>query len=116
MSSQKLEQLLQLSISLTDTEREKSQVLSAGYTPVKNTWDLIFKYHGNPFNCSYEVIDSSCRYNSWIISPLLAGYGIITLPADDIPVFAELPEIEYIEIPKELIISVEDTKRATIFL
>lgn len=102
MENQKLEQLLQLSVSLTNTEREKSQVLSAGFTPEEKTWDLIFKYHGTLFPYASDKINPVISYGTWRIIPLIAGYGIISLPESDIETFASLPEIEYIEIPKEL--------------
>lgn len=102
MSSQKIEPLLQLSIAIPENEREKSRVLSAGFTPETNTWDIIFKYHGNLFPCESSQLLPLYQFGLWSIMPLIAGYAIVTLPENEISAFAALSEIEYIEIPKEL--------------
>lgn len=107
MKSLKYEQLLQLSLALPDDDRNQSQVLSAGYTPQTGTWDFIFKYHGESFSCQAlpASLSSICMEHNWDYTSLLANYGIITLPLEDLPLFASIPEIEYIEIPKELLTS-----------
>ena len=46
MANAKLENLLNLALSATKTELQKSQVLGTGYTPTTKTWELIVKYHG----------------------------------------------------------------------
>ena len=46
MANAKLENLLNLALSATTEELEKSQILMTGYTPATRTWELIVKYHG----------------------------------------------------------------------
>ena len=47
MTSQKLENLLNLALDATEEEREKSLNLDVGYNPIEKEWDLIVKYSGN---------------------------------------------------------------------
>ncbi|MGN1378085.1 MAG: peptidase S8, partial [Dorea sp.] len=47
MTSQKLENLLNLALDATEEERERSLNLDVGYHPIERKWDLIVKYSGN---------------------------------------------------------------------
>ena len=47
MQNQKLENLLNLSLSATTEEREKSESLNVGYNSELNTWELIVRYSGS---------------------------------------------------------------------
>lgn len=47
MQNQKLENLLNLALSSTQEEREKSPQLNVGYNTEEKTWELIIKYSGN---------------------------------------------------------------------
>ena len=47
MQNQKLENLLNLALSATEEEREKSESLNVGYNSDQNTWELIVKYYGS---------------------------------------------------------------------
>ena len=44
MTSQKLENLLNLALNSAEDEREKSLNLNVGYDPLEREWDLIIKY------------------------------------------------------------------------
>ena len=46
MTSQKVENLLNLALDATEEEREKSLQLDVGYNPIDRAWDLIVKYSG----------------------------------------------------------------------
>ncbi|MDD3369285.1 MAG: hypothetical protein PHP50_10450 [Lachnospiraceae bacterium] len=104
MQNQKLENLINLALSVTETERERSENLSTGYDPLTKTWELIVKYHGDLSALQGTVI---------VVEELIAGYAIVTLPELLIPDFTELDEIEYIEKPKRLFFSVLSGKRAS---
>ena len=93
MPNPKLENLLNLALEASARERENSQVLETGFTPDSKTWELIVKYHG-----SLEVLQSDLIQ----IEPLILGYAIVTIREDLIESFAELDEVEFIEIPKSL--------------
>lgn len=93
MSNAKLENLLNLALSATKEELQKSQVLATGYAPALKTWELIVKYHGALERLESEVIH---------IEPLINGYAIATVREDFIEAFAELDEVEFIEKPRRL--------------
>lgn len=93
MPNAKLENLLNLALSATEEEIQKSQVLSTGYTPSTRNWELIVKYHGALERLESEVIH---------IEPLINGYAIATVREDFIDAFADLDEVEFVEKPKRL--------------
>ncbi|MCI8315063.1 MAG: hypothetical protein HFH74_08530 [Lachnospiraceae bacterium] len=93
MTNAKLENLLNLALSATETELQKSQVLGTGYTPATKTWELIVKYHGPLERLESDVIH---------IEPLINGYAIATVREDFIDAFADLDEVEFVEKPKRL--------------
>jgi minor extracellular serine protease Vpr len=93
MPNAKLENLLNLALAATETEMQKSHVLSTGYSPASKTWELIVKYHGPLERLESEVIH---------IEPLINGYAIATVREDFIDAFADLDEVEFVEKPKRL--------------
>ena len=104
MENQKLENVLSLSLSVPESEREKSAFLSTGYEEKTKEWELIVKYHGNISRYASEKVR---------IEELIAGYAIITLPETMIEAFSELEEVEYIEKPKRLYFETAQGKRAS---
>lgn len=93
MPNPKLENLLNLALSATSSELEKSVLLPAGYMQETRSWELIVKYHGALERLESEVIH---------IEPLISGYCIATVREDFIDAFAALDEVEYVEKPKSL--------------
>ena len=91
MDSQKIENLLNLSLSVDLDEREQSALLREGYNLLNNTWEIIIKYQGDIERYETDLIK---------IEPLIAGYAIVTLPESLLDEFVALPEIEYVEKPK----------------
>ena len=47
MQNQKRENLLNLALSATDEERERSENLDVGYDPEERTWELIVRHSGS---------------------------------------------------------------------
>ncbi len=91
MDSQKIENLLNLSLSVSEEEREESPLLREGFDLFNNTWEIIIKYQGDIERYETDLIR---------IEPLIAGYAIVTLPDALLEDFVALPEIEYVEKPK----------------
>ena len=91
MDSQKIENLLNLSLSVSAEEREESPLLREGFDILSNTWEIIVKYQGDIEQYESDLIQ---------IEPLIAGYAIVTLPDALLEDFVALPEIEYVEKPK----------------
>ncbi len=96
MISQKLENLLNLSLEASPEERERSTELQVG---VENgRWELIIKYHGN----LEEALRREGFSESLQTEYLLPGYAIMTADREEIVRLTVLPEIDYIEKPKAL--------------
>lgn len=91
MDSQKIENLLNLSLSVDVAEREESPLLREGFDILSNSWEIIIKYQGDIERYETDLIK---------IEPLIAGYAIVTLPDALLENFVALPEIEYVEKPK----------------
>ncbi len=91
MDSQKIENLLNLSLSVDVAEREQSALLREGFDLLNETWEIIIKYQGDIERYETDLIR---------IEPLIAGYAIVTLPETLLDDFVALPEIEYVEKPK----------------
>lgn len=107
MDSQKLENLLNLSLNATREEREKSLDLDVGYDEDNNLWELIVKYSGDLSGLDSSIIR---------VERLIGGYAIVTIPQNLISTFAELEEIEFVEMPKRLYFSIQQAKEASCIL
>lgn len=107
MASEKLENMLNLAITVPEEERERSENLNVGYNPIERTWELIVKYHGDITPLADRAVG---------VEPLIAGYAILTVPESFIPVLAEIEEIEYIEKPKRLFFELLEGKQASCIL
>lgn len=104
MNDQKIENLLNLALDATDSERERSLELDVGFNPADKRWDLIVKYSGDIQSLENENIR---------VVVLLNEYAIITVPQEMIGVIASSPYVEYIEKPKRLFFAVSEGRRAS---
>ena len=104
MENQKLENLLNLAMAVTEEERLKSGQLNVGFSEKNRTWELIVKYNGDIARFANELIQ---------IEELIAGYAIVTLPENLVDAFSKLNEVEYVEKPKRLYFSTLQGKRAS---
>lgn len=104
MEDQKLENLLNLALDASPSERERSLQLDVGYDPEENTWDLILRYSGD----LEQLLGPGIR-----TVRLLNHFAIATVPESQIERLSEIPEIEYIEKPKNLFFAVNQGKSAS---
>lgn len=104
MEDQKVENLLNLSLSATEPEREKSPALNIGYDKEDKKWELIVKYSG-------ELESIEAAVPGIEIFPLSGGYAIMRVPESLIELLTGFSQIEYIEKPKRLFFSVNKGKR-----
>ena len=104
MADQKAENLLNLALDATPSEREKSLELDVGYNPIEREWDLIIKYSG-----SLDEI----RTLGASVTELSNEYAIITIQESLIDVLTALPQVEYVEKPKRLFFEAENGRRAS---
>ncbi|MCD8325193.1 MAG: S8 family serine peptidase [Lachnospiraceae bacterium] len=93
MDNEKMEAALNLAGSEPERVREKSEILDAGYDETQDTWEVIIKYNGDLTGTLPEGI---------VLEPLIAGYGILTIPTFLIENVPPNPQIEYAELPKRL--------------
>ena len=107
MVSQKLENILNLSLESTAQQRQKSDILDVGYNREEETWELIVKHSGSIERLQEQGI---------FVEELLAGYAIVTLPQRLIPVLVAAPEVEYVEMPKTLQNGLYEAKRISCIL
>ena len=91
--SQKIENQLNLALDATEAERQRSRSLNVGYDEEENEWELILKYSG-----SLELVRELAVY----VTELTGGYAIIQIKESRIEELAALPEVEFIEKPKNL--------------
>ncbi len=106
MDDQKIENLLNISMQVTDEERQLSPDLQAGYDNISKTWEVIVKYVAD--------IDSLMdKYSGIIIKPLLNNYAIIKAPENLINAIASEKNIEYMEKPKNLYFQLRQGKSAS---
>ena len=104
MDNQKLENLLNLALSATIQERERSAGLSTGYDAETRRWELIVR-HSLPLPDLSELgIEEE---------ELIGQYGILRVPEPLIGLVSELPQVEYIEKPKRLFFAVDQAKTAS---
>ena len=104
MTSQKLENILNLALDSSEEEREKSQNLNIGYDPIEREWDLIIKYSGN--------LDS-VRNIASRVTELQNEYAIIRIAESRIDNLVRIPEVEYVEKPKRLFFQVAEGRRVS---
>ncbi|MDD7739182.1 MAG: S8 family peptidase [Fusicatenibacter sp.] len=96
MPSQKRENLLNLALEATDSERRAIPELNAGYNASQKTWEVIVQYQG----------DLSFLLEKGItITFLLFHYAILIIPESLIDYVTSLPQITYMEKPKLLFFS-----------
>lgn len=106
MESQKNENLLNLALQTPEAEREKSLNLNVGYDPATRRWELIVKYNGD-LPAALASLSEEIRH-----SLLIGQYAILNVPQIYVDALSGLTEIEFIEKPKRLSFSLENTRRA----
>lgn len=104
MTSQKVENLLNLALDASQQEREKSLELDVGYDSADREWDLIVKYSGN--------LEKVCEIAVRVIE-LMNEYAILRVRESDIEKLAGVVQIEYIEKPKRLYFALANGKRVS---
>lgn len=106
MADQKLENLLDISLQVTETEREKSPQLNVGYHAENRTWELIIRYTG-------DIALLQERYPQLQIRPLLNQYAIVIAPEHLVHQIADETMIDYVEKPKQLYFELAAGKAAS---
>lgn len=104
MKNQKVENILNLALDSTESEREKSQELNVGFNRTTKEWELIIKYSGTlecVRNLGADVVE------------LQNGFAIVQIEEDKINELARCVAVEFIEKPKRLFFQVLEGKIAS---
>lgn len=107
MKDQKAENLLNLALSVPEEERKQTGELDVGYDRETRTWELIVKYSGDLAGIVRE------QFPEAELKELSGGFGILTVPEEEVPGILELKEIEYAEKPKRLFFAINQAKAAS---
>lgn len=102
--SQKIENVLNLALEASNSEREASGQLETGFIPETKEWELILKYSGQP---------EQIRETAESFTELLAGYAVAVVREERIEELAALPEVEFIEKPKSLYFQTDTGRRVS---
>jgi subtilisin family serine protease len=106
LMDQKIENLLNISLEATPDELDKSSALSVGYDTDTNKWEVIVK-NNRPIYFLEEMFPNTEVYE------LLGGYGIVRANKRQLEQIAELPEIDYMEMPKSFYYSLSYSKNVS---
>ncbi len=102
---ERIDPQLVLSLSLTDTERQKSEELSTGFQAETKHWRLIVKYGG-------DIARVCGEYNA-MCEILTEKYAVVSIFETEILSFSHRPEVEYIEKPKGLFLQLDQSMYET---
>lgn len=93
MDNQKADNLLNLALEATPSERQRSLNLDTGFDALTDTWDLIVKYSGD-----IRALENERTR----VVPLLNNYAIVTIKEAEIEKLFSAPQVEFVEKPKRL--------------
>lgn len=106
--SSKIENLLNVSMELSEQERAQSRQLSAGYDDADKSWEIVVKYSGEK-----EKLENDFGHPFVF---LYHQYAISRGRKEEIERLAENPRVEWIEKPKMMEYAVTDGVRVSCFL
>lgn len=114
MNSEKIENMLNLALEVTNEEREKSLELEVGFDGKERTWEVIVKFSGTTEQLVAILKENfSGQYEQIRFTNLINEYAILVLPESIVQTVAQLPQIEYMEKPKSLFFAVDVGRRAS---
>lgn len=105
MNNEKVENLLNLSMAVSDEQRKKSSQLSAGYDEQDKSWEFVIKYSGSP----EELEEFWGRRLVFLYNQYAIGRGT----KEEIERLAGNPQVEWIEKPKAMEYAVIEGIRAS---
>lgn len=104
MENGKIENLLELALDTTESVREQSDNLSAGYDEADNRWEIVLRYSGD-----IRELEEEFDY----VTKLFGGYAVMRVTQAQLMRLAQNPQVEYIEKPKALSFAVYEGKLAS---
>lgn len=104
--SEKIENLLSLSLEVPKAARERSLALETGFDATEDTWEVVLRCFGGEEMLRQQFPDANITF-------LEAGYVIMDVTREQLDLLAELPQVIYIEMPKSLHFQVENGRRVS---
>ncbi len=105
MNNGKLDNQLNLALSMSEAERNETLDLGIGFSETQDIWELIVKYSNDIDRIAAEVNAAA--------TVLLNGYAILRIPSDKIAELSTYDEIEYIEKPNRIFFEVDTAKASS---
>ncbi len=103
MRNEKLEEQLNLALSMPAAERAKNSELDAGFNAETNTWELVVRFSSG--NVEFQNLVSQYEGNADV---LFGQYAIVVLPEEQIDAFSREPEVIYVEKAKNMRLEVRE--------
>ncbi len=110
MNNQKIEQLLTVSMNVTDSERRSSPDLEVGVSPSGELWEIIVKYSSLSGDFYSDITTS---FPNIQVYELLGQYAVLITPKSYINEIANKKYIEFIEKPKLIQFEIQEEKSAS---
>ncbi len=101
MENQKLENLLNLALDSTESERARSENLNIGYNTLENTWEVIIKYTGDL---------EDVRRIAEEVTELFGGFAIVKIKENALTLLTDIPQVTYVEKPKALYFALQNAR------
>lgn len=104
--NQKIENLFNMALSVTPSERDRSLELWVGFDSEESVWEVIVKYEGN-------INQLAVYFPKIQIISLSNNYAILRIPQSQVEAVASLPIITFMEKPKRLYFAVNHAKQSS---
>ena len=104
MNDQKLENLLNLALDSTESERMRSANLGVGYDESANTWEVIIKYTGELENV---------RQIAEEVTELFGGFAVVRIRESALELLTDIPQVTFVEKPKALYFALQSAREAS---
>lgn len=105
-NNQKLDNTLNLALDMTEEQRAKSLEMQSGYEAQEQIWRVVVKYTG-----TLEEIQDAIEGVQGI--ELFNQYGIVRVPESRVDDLAALPQIQFVEMPKQVYFSLNEGRSAS---
>ena len=105
-NDEKLDSEFRFALDLPEQEREQSSTLNTGYDESTATWRVIVRYYGDLYEVERQLPGVQ-------VIPLYHQYGIVRVPEEQLEALAALPQIQYMEKPKEVYFSLDAGRGAS---
>lgn len=105
-NDEKLDSEFRFALDLPEQEREQSGTLNTGYDQETATWRVIVRYYGDLYEVERQLPGVQ-------VIPLYHQYGIVRVPEEQLEALAALPQIQYMEKPKEVYFSLDAGRGAS---